>query len=569
VIAGDILHLSTLSTLFQAGRRSLFLGRSSQFRLSLRHPLFRVSSLFCLCLLLAVGCSHTTPPPGGGTGSDRVVIGTTAKIRTLDPADAYEVFAGNLLYNLGDRLYTYELGTSKLKPQLATALPQVSGDGLTYTIPLRKGVKFHDGTAFDAKAMAFSLQRFIENSGQPSGLLSDPVKSIAATGDYELTITLKKPFAAFPDLLAFSGLAPVSPKAYKKGSGQFVPEQFTGTGPYRLIKISGDSIRLAVFEDYWGIKPTNKGVDIQIFSSPANLFNAFRTGSIDLAYQSLDPDQIQALESSAKQGPWQSISGPSNVVNFLVLNSKDPALANVKVRRALAAMINRDVLKNRVFKGQADPLYSLIPNTFPKVSQPVFQVQQQQLNKDKIIALLKDAGYGPGKPLKLNLWYRSNLTSDGVAATTLKAMMGQDYSNIVQLELNSVDSATAYNNLGKGTYPMFLLDWTGDYYDPDTYIQPFLSCEKGSAKAGCEKGQSQSWGSFYYSDRANQLIDQERKSRDPKQRQQAFSQIQKLMAADVPYIPLWQKKDYVFGQQGMKGIQLQPSQQFAFWPLSK
>jgi peptide/nickel transport system substrate-binding protein len=564
VIAGDVLHLSTL---FQASQRSLSLERSTKNRAG--HPLLRLGSLFSLCALLTVGCGRSNPPPGGGTGSDRVVIGTTAKIRTLDPADAYEVFSGNLLYNLGDRLYTYEQGTSKLKPQLATALPKISADGLTYIIPLRKGVKFHDGTPFDAKAMAFSLQRFIENSGQPSGLLGDPVKTVTATGDLELTITLKKPFAAFTDLLAFSGLVPVSPKAYKKGAGKFLPEQFVGTGPYKLVKMSGDSIRLALFDDYWGTKPTNKGVDIQIFSSPANLFNAFRTGSIDIAYQSLDPDQIQALESSAQKGDWQAVSGSGNVINFLMLNTKDPALSKVKVRQALAGMIDRDVLKNRVFKGQAEPLYSLIPNTFATASQPVFQTQQQKLDKAKITALLKESGYGAGKPLKLNLWYRSNLTSDGVAATTLKAMIGKDYGDIVQLELSSVDSATAYNNLAKGTYPMFMLDWTGDFYDPDTYVHPFLSCDKGTTKTGCQKGQSQSWGSFYYSDRANQLIDQERKTRDPKQRQQIFRQIQALLVQDVPYIPLWQKKDYVFGQKGIKGIQLQPSQQFGFWSLSK
>jgi peptide/nickel transport system substrate-binding protein len=163
VIAGAFLHLSKL---FQAGQRSLFLERSRKIQVGLIHPFSRLGGLFGLCWLLAVGCGRSTPP-GGGTGSDRVVIGTTAKIRTLDPADAYEIFSGNLLYNLGDRLYTYEQGTSNLKPQLATALPTISADGLTYTIPLRKGVKFHDGTLFNAKAMAFSLQRFIENSGQP------------------------------------------------------------------------------------------------------------------------------------------------------------------------------------------------------------------------------------------------------------------------------------------------------------------------------------------------------------------------------------------------------------------
>jgi peptide/nickel transport system substrate-binding protein len=537
---------------------------------SLRRLIYRsrFGGLLCLGLLLTTGCGKSTPP-GGGTGSDRMVIGTTAKFRTLDPADSYEIFSGNLLYNLGDRLYDYEKGSGKLKPKLATALPKVSEDGLVYTIPIRKGVKFHDGTAFDAKAMAFSLQRFMENGGNPSGLLSDPVKLIKATGEFELTITLKKPFAGFPNLLAFSGLVPVSPKVYKKGSGQFLPNKFVGTGPYKLTKVGGDSIRLEVFDQYWDAKPTNKGINIQIFSSPANLFNAFRTGSIDIAFQSLDPDQIQALENDAKKGDWQAISSPSNFITFLMLNTKDEALSKVKVRQAFAAMINRDVLNNRVFRGQAESLYTLVPTIFTGISQPVFKAQQQQLGRDQIRTLLKESGYTPSKPLKLNLWYRSNLTSDGVAAATVKAMVGQGYSDIVQIDVNSVDSATAYKNLDKGTYPMFMLDWAGDYYDPDTYLQPFLACEKGSVKTGCQKGQSQSWGSFFYSDRANKLIDQQRKTRDPKQRLKPLTELQTIVAKDVPYIPLWQKKDYVFAQKGIQGIQLQPSQQFPFWTLRK
>ena len=108
-------------------------------------------SLFSLCLVLAVSCR-----PGGngatvdetvGTGN-RVSIGTTLSADTLDPADAYETFPGILLYNLGDRLYTYAPGTTDLTPQLATELPIISDDGLTYTIPLREDVTLHDGTRF-------------------------------------------------------------------------------------------------------------------------------------------------------------------------------------------------------------------------------------------------------------------------------------------------------------------------------------------------------------------------------------------------------------------------------------
>ncbi|OBQ37817.1 MAG: peptide ABC transporter substrate-binding protein, partial [Aphanizomenon flos-aquae WA102] len=124
-------------------------------------------------------------------GDSRITIGTTGKPRTLDPADAYELSSLGLIFNMSDRLYTYEPGSTEIKPQLATELPKVSADGLTYTIPIRKGVVFHDQTPFNAKAMEFSIQRFIENKGKPSFLLSDTVASVKATGEDELTIKLK------------------------------------------------------------------------------------------------------------------------------------------------------------------------------------------------------------------------------------------------------------------------------------------------------------------------------------------------------------------------------------------
>ena len=207
-----------------------------------------------------------------------MAIGTTGKARTLDPADSLELFSGNLLYNMGDRLYSYKSGTADLVPQLATELPKVSDNGLIYTIPVREGVTFHDGKAFDAEAMAFSLNRFVKNGGQPAFLLTDSLESVEATSATELVIKLKKPFAAFTDLLAFSGLVALSPQAYEIGPGKFEPSKFVGTGPYKLANVGSDSIRLERFDQYWGEKPANPGVDIQTFTSSANLYNAFRTG---------------------------------------------------------------------------------------------------------------------------------------------------------------------------------------------------------------------------------------------------------------------------------------------------
>ncbi|MEA5552500.1 ABC transporter substrate-binding protein [Anabaena cylindrica UHCC 0172] len=532
-------------------------------------------SLFCLCFLLVVSCTpsqQTTNPTPGNTansaGDGRITVGTTQKPRTLDPADAYELASLSLVFNMSDRLYTYESGSTEVKPQLATALPKVSADGLTYTIPIREGVVFHDDTPFNAKAMEFSIQRFMENKGKPSFLLSDTVASVKATGDYELTIKLKKPFAAFPSLLAFSGVCAVSPKAYEIGAGKFQPNIFVGTGAYKLAQYGTDSLRFDVFDKYWGEKPANKGINVQIQTSPVNLFNAFRTGAVDVAYLSLQPDQIRSLEEGAKKGDWQAITAQGSVVSYLVLNRNQPPLDKVEVRSAIASLINRPLLNERVLFSQADPLYSMIPTTF-NVSQPLFKEKYGDGNFEQAQKSLIAAGFSKENPAKVQIWYPSSSPTRSLAAQTLKSLADTKMDGILQLEVNTVEGATFFKKISEGLYPAALLDWYPDFLDPDNYVQPFLACEKGSVAKGCETGGSQTQGSFYYSEVMNKLIDQQRKELNPEARKKIFADIQTQVATDVPYIPLWQNKDYVFAQKGVNNVNLDPTQNLIYKTIKK
>ncbi|NER36105.1 MAG: peptide ABC transporter substrate-binding protein [Oscillatoria sp. SIO1A7] len=520
-------------------------------------------SLFLISCFLALSCGGTPTAdlPPANRQSDRITIGTTGKVRTLDPADAYDLASGILLENMGDRLYRYQPGTDKLQPQLATELPTISSDALTYTIPLRQDVVFHDGTPFNAEAMAFSLRRFMENGGQPSFLLTKAVASVAVTSEYEITIQLKQPFAAFPKLLTFFGTCAVSPQYYGK-DGEFKPDSFAGTGPYKLAKLGTDSVKLDIFEEYWGEKPANKGVDIQRFSSAANLYNAFRTGLVDVAYDTLDPNQIRSLEELAPEKGWQAIATSGNFISYWLLNVKEPPLDNPKVRQALAAIVDRSLLIERVNSGQAEPLYSMIPTYFDAY-QPVFQERYgDKGNPAKAKELLAEAGYSSANPLKLELWYPTDSPVRGLLASALKAIAQQQLDGMLELELNSVEFTTSTANRAKGVYQTFLMNWFADFFDPDNYTQPFLACSKGDPSTGCESGGSKSLGSFYYSDRANQLIDRQRKELNPEARNAIFGELQELLADEVPYIPLWQNKDYAFAQKGITGVTLNPSQLF-------
>ncbi|MEL7506523.1 MAG: ABC transporter substrate-binding protein [Cyanobacteria bacterium J06554_1] len=526
--------------------------------------------LFSLCLVFTVACGggadQGTSTPAAANG--RVTMGTTLSARTLDPADAYEIFPGILLYNLGDRLYTYAPGTTTLEPQLATGMPTISDDGLIYTIPLREGVMLHDGSAFNAEVMAFSIQRFMDNGGRPAFLLSEKIDTVEATGEYELTISLQQPFAAFTSLLTFWGVTPVPPDTYTIGEAQFKPEEFVGSGPYKLASFSSDVIKLDVNPDYWGDAPENKGIDIQIFTSPANLYNTFQSGGLDVAYQTLDPDQIAALERDADREGWTVIEAGSTVVNYMSLNQKIAPFDNLNVRKAIAAMIDRNLINDRAFQGQAEPLYSLIPKSFD-VHEPVFEKAYGDGDYGKAREFLEAAGITEANPLEFEIWYPTSSTTRSVVANTLKEAIESNLPGLVTVQVNTAESATLWENVEKGIYPSVLANWYPDYFDPDNFVQPFLSCSEGSEETLCEKGETQGNGSFYYSARTNDLLTKQSAELDESVRNDLFQDLQQVMVEDVPYIPLWQNKDYVFSASGVGGVAIEPNQQFLLWQIGK
>jgi peptide/nickel transport system substrate-binding protein len=541
----------------------------------MRHPVQLVKkSIFLLPIVLVLvgilfACT-ATQPNSNISRNGRITIGTTSTIKTLDPADAYDQLTGNIHYNTLERLYAYKPGTTELVPQLAAAMPKVSPDGLIYTIPVRSGVRFHDRTDFTSEAMAFSLRRFIKLKGAPSFLMSDLIRSAQSNGLSELIVTLKRPFPLFPQLLAFPGAGAVSPLAYGGSSNKdFFPKQIVGTGPYQLAQyVEGSLLRLDVFPDYWGKTPENKGIDIQFLSSNANLLNAFKTGAVDVAFQTLSPTQIRNLETNASQQGWTVASNQGSTMLFMVLNVAQPPLDNIKVRQALAAAIDRPLLQERVFQGQRIPVYSLIPSTL-RAYQPVFQKLYGDGNAKLARKLLTEAGYSDDNPAKISIWYTPKYAGNGdLVASTLKAAIAKSVGKILQIKLEKVDQTVAYSFIDKGVYPAFLLDWVPDFFDPDNFSYPFLLCEE-VGKNGCTKGGSQYWGSFYNNPEMNQLLTQQRVETDSVKRDRIFAKIQDILGRDVPFIPLWQNREYAFARPGVKRVGIEPTQQLPYSSIRK
>jgi peptide/nickel transport system substrate-binding protein len=225
-------------------------------------------------------------------------------------------------------------------------------------------------------------------------------------------------------------------------------------------------------------------------------------------------------------------------------------------------------MAKRIYRGQVEPVYSLIPTNFDSYK-PVFKDAYGDGNVEKVKQLLTKAGFSKTKPFELELYYSSGSSDRAQVVATLKEYVAQKLEGIMQIKPQAVEQTTLFSNVAKGIYPSYIVAWSPDFGDADNYVQPLVSCSKGSAAKGCEDGASQSQGSFYYSEQMNKLIEAQRKEQNPEARKKIFAQIQDLIAKDVPMVPLWLKKDYAFTQKPVKNVLINPVLGPTFWDISK
>lgn len=471
------------------------------------------------------GCQPTRPP---GT----LIVATKSRIVSLDPAKASRIGEQQLLSALGDPLYAIS-ADGRVEPRLAAALPQLSPDGLKARIPLRRGVRFHDGTPFDAAAMVFSLQRFLA-IGTLSYQLSDRVSSLRAVESHTLELTLKRPFSPLPRLLSSIVLTPVSPTAYRAFRDKPLPERFVGTGPYRLAFHGGQQLRLAPFRDYWGPPPANQGLMVISYSNSTALFGALRSGEVDvLLSNSLEIDHQRALHRLTLAGRLKEAPGPPLEIGFLSLLTSEPPLNDLRLRQALAHSLDRRLIQDRVSLGLRPPLRSIVPPVLPGADPTAWP----PYDPARARALFTRAGYCNGRRLNLPFTFRSDIPSDRLFALTWQAQLRRDLADCVQLTPEGMESTTAYSQLDKGAFTMVLLDWLGDYPDAENYLTPMLSCAKADGSR-CLEGASVLMGSFWTAPglerdllRSSELAGEDRLA--------LMRRVQHVAGEGVPYLPLW------------------------------
>jgi len=497
---------------------------------------------------------------------DTIVIGTTDSVQTtLDPADAYDYFAQDvIMVNIASGLVAYAPGTTNVVPALATDWT-VSSDGLTWTFNLRQGVKFADGTAFNATVVKYSIDREFaidENSGPFAGVGLDTITNkTVVTGPYQVQFVLNAPFSAFLANVAFQAMWPVDPNAApmpmfpSKGTAEGIVN-YTGNvnteiptnslGPYALtnwVRTGGKDVEidLQANPNYWNASAgaaKTKNIIFKFYSDSTSLNLALQSGAIDMAYRQLAPSDIQSYQSNPNFKYWE---GPGAFIQYLCFNEKSPSpFSNVAVRQAVAAALDRSLITTTVFLGQAAPLYSIVPiGMFYHIDS--FKVYGDA-NVSAAQSYLQSAGYSTSNPLKFTLTYPTGhySSTDGISSAIKQAL---EKTGMIQVTLSSQPWANYKASTQSDALQAYIYGWYPDYVDPYDYTIPFLPADgRGFLNT------------HYVNPDMTALVNTVATSANPTTLADTYARIQELSAATVPWVPLFQSKTIAVSNLKLGGL---------------
>jgi peptide/nickel transport system substrate-binding protein len=292
--------------------------------------------------MVAASTGVQAAPKKGGT----LVYATGTDALTLDPQFVTDVPTSRMVMQIHQTL-VYPNLEGKTQPVLAESW-SVSDDSLTWTFKLRKGVSFHDGTAFNAEAVKYTFDRIKDPEiGSPRKSTAKIIKEVKVIDEYTVAFLTSKPFAPFLAQLSAYNLAIMSPTAAKKW-GKKYSEHPAGTGPFKLESWTpGEKIVMARNEQHWGDKTLVDKLEVRIVPEDSSRVMLLLSGEVDVI-ASVPPIMLPRLKKSKDVKIIQK-TGFRTI--YIGLNNKVKPFDNLKVRQAVAHAINQELIVKGVLGG--------------------------------------------------------------------------------------------------------------------------------------------------------------------------------------------------------------------------
>ncbi|MFM1653844.1 ABC transporter substrate-binding protein [Brevibacillus sp. B_LB10_24] len=494
-------------------------------------------------MVMLAGCSSSNAPgdsaaagQGQTQGEKILVIGRGGDTVTLDPAQSSDDETNRVTEEVVETLVTYKKGTSEIVPLLAKSW-QISEDGKTVTFHLEEGVKFHDGTPFNADAVVYNFERwwdpdhpyhngafsiFQTDMGGFKGDEKSVIRGVKKVDENTVEVSLAHSFAPFIAMLTEPQYSIVSPESMKKNNGEF-KDQLVGTGAFQFVSWApNDKIVLKKNPEYRvsGLPKVDQLV-FQVIKDNSARLNALKTGQIDLM-EGVSPSDVESLKSDPNLEVYTS---PSNNVGYMAFNTQMKPFDNPKVRQAISMTIDKQGLIDAFYYGQAEPAVTVLPSKSWALNTDL-ETYPNDLEKAK--QLLAEAGYPDG--FKTELWVmpvaRPYMPQPEKIGAALQANMKQIG---IDAKIVTYDWATYIKKTNNGEAPMCLLGWSAATWDPTTLMYTLLHSTDAKPTNNV---------SLYKNPEVDELLDKALQVNDQAERAKLYNKAQELIYNDAPMNPL-------------------------------
>jgi peptide/nickel transport system substrate-binding protein len=475
-----------------------------------------------------------------------LVMGLSAEPDRLDPTTSSSLYTRYVMNSICEKLYDID-ATGELVPQLATALPEVSDDGLTVTIPVRDDVRFADGTDFDAAAVRTTLERNLTKKDSTRKSELGPVSSIEAPSSDRVVITYETPFAPLAASLADRAGMVLSPTALDELGDDF-GDRPTCVGPFKFVeRVPQTSIRVEKDPLYYAADEVRLSTITYRIMADANIRAAnLRSGDIQVA-DSISTQDVDALVEERGIGLLQtgSLGYQAMTVNVGNVDGAGeppgridtPLASDPRVRLALAHAVDRDALVNSVFNNWYEPACSPISPDSPYATQESDACLPYDPERSK--QLLAEAGVDVPFPISV----KTSNTSE--ALRLAQALQAAVAPAGFALTIEPVEYSTLLDEQSAGDFDAILLGWSGRI-DPHGNMFSFLSTGGGNNYAG------------YSSDKVDTLLSQAAQSTDTGTRARTYARVVERVREDNPIIYLYRVRNLAAYTDTIGGAEVYP-----------
>ena len=465
----------------------------------------------------------------------------------LDPADYDDGQTAARAEQIFETLVEFDGATTNVRPALAESWT-TSADGKTWTFSLRKNVKFHDGTPFNADAVLWNYNRQWDEKhpyhtqdyatlsweywhdvigwgfkGEKSPLM----QNIKKVDDYTVQFVLSDASGPFLINMALFSNGIASPASFDKNKADTFKNP-VGTGPFKFVEwVKDDHITLQKNSDWWGGANT-VAIDRLIFrviKDNSARYLAVKAGDCNGMGEGANPDDAKAAASDPN---LQVLSRPPLNVGYVNIQQKTKPLDNVKVRQAIAWAINKKAIVDTLYAGNGQMATQFLPQSLWGWNP---DIKQTCCDAEKAKALLKDAGQDKG--FTIDFWYMPVSRPYYPDPKAIAQAIAADLAKVgIATNLKTEDWGQYKIDDQQGKFTgIWLLGWTGDNGDPDNFLFTFFGDDPPGAGASTKR-------SGYFNKDLNDLLMKAARLPDVKSREPLYKQAAVLIDADTPRVPI-------------------------------